>query len=133
MDDLLDISRITRGLVELRKETVNLAEIADQAVEMVTPAIEGRRHELNLSLPRKALRVEGDAARLTQVVFNLLNNGAKYTDSNGRLRVAARDLGHEVEIEVEDNGIGIARDALGEVFTMFSQVEAARMRSEGDL
>ena len=85
MDDLLDVSRITRGLVELRQEPVNLAEVANQAVEMVTPVVEGQGHDLSLTLPRKPLRVEGDATRLMQVLFNLLNNAAKYTDAGGKI------------------------------------------------
>jgi PAS domain S-box-containing protein len=108
VDDLLDVSRITRGLVELLKDPVNLGDVAGQAVEMATPAIEGRGHELSLALPRRALRVSGDATRLTQVVFNLLSNAAKYTDPGGKIWLAVEREGQEAVVRVRDNGSGSA-------------------------
>ncbi len=133
VDDLLDVSRITRGLVELLKEPVNLAEVADQAVEMAMPAIEGRGHELNLSLPRKPLRVEGDATRLTQVLFNLLNNAAKYTGPGGTIWLTVeRDAGQAV-VRVRDNGTGMTPDLVPRVFDLFTQGERTLDRSQGGL
>jgi two-component system CheB/CheR fusion protein len=85
VDDLLDVSRITRGLAELRREPVNLAAVADQATGMVAPAVEGRGHDLAVALPGKPLRVAGDATWLRQVLFNLLSNAAKYTDPGGKV------------------------------------------------
>jgi signal transduction histidine kinase len=107
VDDLLDVSRITRGLVELRKEPVNLGEVADQAMEMVAAVVEGRGHDLQISLPRKPLRVVGDATRLTQVVFNLLNNAAKYTDA----RVAASGSPSSARVSRPSCGSAIAAAA----------------------
>jgi PAS domain S-box-containing protein len=133
VDDLLDVSRITRGLVELRKEPADLAEIAGQAVEMATPAVEGRGHDLNLSLPRKPLRVEGDAARLTQVVFNLLNNAAKYTDPGGKIWLTAEREGEEAVVRVRDNGSGMKAELLPKVFDLFAQGDRALDRSQGGL
>jgi PAS domain S-box-containing protein len=133
VDDLLDVSRITRGLVELRQEPVNVAEVADQAVEMVTPAIEGRGHDLSLALPRKPLRVEGDATRLTQVVFNLLNNAAKYTDPGGRIWLAVEREGDRAVVRVCDNGSGMKPDLVPRVFDLFTQGERTLDRSQGGL
>ncbi len=133
VDDLLDVSRITRGLVELRKVPINLAEAADQAVEMVTPAVEGRGHELSLTLPRKPLRVEGDATRLTQVIFNLLNNAAKYTDAGGRIWLAVEREGDEAVVRVRDNGTGMSAELVPKVFDLFTQGERTLDRSHGGL
>ncbi len=133
VDDLLDVSRITRGLVEIRKEPVNIGDVADQAVEMANPAVEGRGHELNLSLPRKALRVEGDATRLTQVIFNLLNNAAKYTDPGGKIWLTVERVDGEAVVRVRDNGSGMKADLVPRVFDLFTQGERTLDRSQGGL
>ncbi len=133
VDDLLDVSRITRGLVELSKQPVNLAEVVDQAVEMATPAIEGRGHELSLTLPHKPLRVEGDATRLTQVVFNLLNNAAKYTDPRGKIWLTFQRDADQAVLRVRDNGTGMKPDLVPKVFDLFTQGERTLDRSQGGL
>lgn len=126
LDDLLDISRITRGALSLRLEEVQLHAVIESAVETARPTIEGRRHQLQVDLPTQPLRFEGDALRLAQVVANLLTNAAKYTEPGGQLVIRAsrvvRDANAEVLIEVCDNGIGIPRESLGEVFNMFTQL-----------
>jgi two-component system CheB/CheR fusion protein len=133
VDDLLDVSRITRGLVEMHKEPINLAEFANQAVEMVTPMVEGRRHELSVTLPRKALRVEGDAIRLTQVIFNLLNNAAKYTDAGGRIWLSVEREGAQAVVRVRDNGAGMKPELVPNVFDLFTQGDRTFDRSQGGL
>lgn len=126
LDDLLDISRITRGALSLRLEEVQLHAVIESAVETARPTIEGRQHQLQVDLPAQPLRFEGDALRLAQVVANLLTNAAKYTDPGGQLVIRAsrvvREGCAEVLIEVCDNGIGIPRESLGEVFNMFTQL-----------
>jgi PAS domain S-box-containing protein len=133
VDDLLDVSRITRGLVELRREPVNLADVAGQATEMATPALEGRGHDLSVALPRKPLRVEGDATRLTQVVFNLLNNAAKYTDPGGKIWLAVEREGEQAVVRVRDNGSGMKAELVPKVFDLFTQGERTLDRAEGGL
>ncbi|SEL19339.1 PAS domain S-box-containing protein [Roseateles sp. YR242] len=125
LDDLLDISRITRGALSLRLEEVELNAVIESAVETARPTIEGRQHQLQVELPKRALHFEGDALRLAQVVANLLTNAAKYTEPGGKLLIRANAQGAEVLIEVCDNGIGIPRESLGEVFNMFTQLRRA--------
>jgi len=135
VDDLLDVSRITRGLVELRQEPVNLAEVADQAVEMAAPVVEGRRHDLNLSLPRKPLRVEGDATRLTQVIDNLLGNALRHTPvtADVTVRVATTTSGPapSVLLEVADEGPGMSEEDAARAFERFYRADASRSRADG--
>jgi PAS domain S-box-containing protein len=126
VDDLMDLSRISRGKVELRKELLDLAQIVDAALEMAKDtAVAGRRH-LSVSVPAEPLTVEGDRVRLVQILANLLNNAAKFTDEGGRIALRVARRGQEVQIEVEDDGHGIAPARLGEVFEMFSQAEAGQ-------
>jgi signal transduction histidine kinase/DNA-binding response OmpR family regulator len=133
VDDLLDVSRITRGLIELRMEPVNLTELADRAVEMVAVAVEGRGHDLNLSLPRRPLRVQGDATRLTQVIFNLLNNAAKYTDPGGKIWLTVERDGERALMSVRDNGAGMKPELVPRVFDLFTQGERTLDRTGGGL
>ncbi len=133
VDDLLDVSRISRGLVELRRESVNIAEVANQAVEMAAPAVEGRGHDLSLTLPRKPLRVEGDATRLTQVIFNLLNNAAKYTDPGGRIWLTIEREGQDAVVRVRDNGSGMPPDLVPRVFDLFTLGSRSLDRAQGGL
>jgi PAS domain S-box-containing protein len=123
LDDLLDVSRITRGSLELRTEPTELAAVVDAAVETARPIIEAKGHTLTLALPAAPLRFIADPLRLAQVLSNLLTNAAKYTDAHGRIRVAATCTPGRLAISVADNGIGIPADALADVFTMFSQVK----------
>jgi PAS domain S-box-containing protein len=133
VDDLLDVSRVMRAKIELRKESVELATVIARAVETAQPLIEVQGHRLELSLPHEPLRVEGDPVRLTQVVGNLLTNAAKYTDTNGKIWVDVRRDGHEAVLEVRDNGIGIAPDVLPHVFDLFVQADHSTSKSQGGL
>jgi CheY-like chemotaxis protein len=133
IDDLLDVSRVTRGLVVLAREEVDLRRVIADAVEQVRPLIEARRHELVLHLSTEAAIVEGDPKRLVQVVANLLNNAAKYTPEDGRLSVWMGITPEQVLVSVSDNGIGIAAELLPTVFDLFSQAERTPDRSQGGL
>jgi two-component sensor histidine kinase len=133
LDDLLDISRVTRGMLELRKEPTELAAVVDAAVETARPILDARRHTLSVRLPPEPLVFSADPLRLAQVLSNLLTNAAKYTDPDGRIDLRAVVTGGELLISVTDSGIGITADALDRIFTMFSQVKSAQDRSEGGL
>ena len=133
VDDLLDVSRITRGKVQLRKERLNLAAVVSSAVETSRPLIEESRHELKVTLPPQPLHVEGDLVRLAQVVSNLLNNAAKYTPEGGRIALAVEREADRAVIRVLDNGIGIPPEMLPRIFDMFAQVEKSLERSQGGL
>src|SRR5579871_3183755 len=108
VDDLLDVSRITRGKIELRKEAVDLAEAATRAVEAARPLIDARRHRLTYEGPPAPVRVEADPVRLTQVIGNLLNNAAKYTDEGGQITLTVGREAHEAVVRVRDTGVGIS-------------------------
>ncbi|RPI15765.1 MAG: PAS domain S-box protein [Lysobacterales bacterium] len=133
LDDLLDLARVTQSKLELKRACVSLAEVVDAAVEAARPVIEARQHELALELPPDEVRLDADALRLAQVLSNLLNNAAKYTDPGGRIRLAATVVDGLVRIVVEDNGIGLPLDARDRLFTMFGQANGAQGRSEGGL
>ena len=133
LDDLLDISRITRGTLELRTEMTDLATIVDSAVETSRPIIDSKHHTLQLDLPTGPLNFAADPMRLAQVLSNLLTNAAKYTDPRGTILLRAVADDTTIEISVTDSGIGLTRDALSAVFTMFSQVRSTQDRSEGGL
>jgi PAS domain S-box-containing protein len=132
VDDLLDVSRIARGKIELRMEDVLLKDIVQRAVEAAGPFIESEGHTLRVDLPDEPLRLHGDPVRLTQAITNLLNNAARYTDGGGRIAISARREESRVILSVEDNGIGIAADELPKIFGLFMQVDQGRERvSEG--
>jgi two-component system, sensor histidine kinase len=133
VDDLLEVSRITRGRIELRKEPVDVAAVILSAVETSRPQIVAARHELSLSLPSDALILEADPVRLAQVFANLLNNAAKYTDPGGQIWVTGRREGDSVVVSVRDSGTGIAPDMLGRVFDLFAQVDRHAARAQGGL
>jgi len=137
VDDLLDVSRISRGTLELRRESVELAAIVETAVQTSRPLIEAGRHTLAVDLPQEPVRLTADAMRLNQVLLNLLNNAAKYTPRGGRIELKARvedgAHGNEVVITCSDNGIGIPPEMLDRVFTMFAQIDNAVDRSQGGL
>jgi signal transduction histidine kinase/ActR/RegA family two-component response regulator len=133
LDDLLDVSRITRGSIELKKSSTELALLISAAVDAARPVIDGKQHELALNLPREAVYLEADVVRLTQVFANLLINAAKYTDPKGSIRVDAVRENDELAISIVDNGIGIAPDMLPRLFTLFTQASSALERSEGGL
>ena len=133
IDDLMDVSRINQGRIELRRERVELADVLQDAVDTSRPLIDEYGHELTISLPAQALRLDADPTRLAQAFMNLLNNAAKYMDRGGRIDVNVRQEGNNAFVAVTDSGIGIAADRLGTVFEMFSQVETALERSRGGL
>jgi PAS domain S-box-containing protein len=122
LDDLLDVSRITRSRMELRRQRVRLDEVVEAAVETSRPVVEGGRHELAIALPAEPIYLDADLVRLAQVFSNLLNNAAKYTERAGRIELSAERRENEVRVSVKDNGIGIAPDKLPHVFDMFAQV-----------
>ena len=134
VDDLLDVSRISQGKVELRLERVDVASVVATAIETSRPLIDAGRHELTVSLPPpRELMVDADITRLCQIIANLLNNAAKYTPEGGRIDVSARRDGAQVVIGVRDSGIGISKDMLPRVFDMFAQVDRSRERAQGGL
>ncbi len=132
VDDLLDISRITRGKVELAREPVEISETVQKAIEMASPLLEGRRHDVTVSVPRQ-LWVLGDEVRLAQVVANLLNNAAKYSEPSSKITIEAARANHdgrsEVVLRVRDRGMGIAPEMLPRVFELFVQEQQALDRA----
>jgi signal transduction histidine kinase len=133
IDDLLDLSRITQGKIELRMERIELAAAVQDAVETSRPLIEASGHELTVTLPNKPLYVDGDRTRLAQVFANLLNNSAKYTKRGGRIWLIAEQEGSDVVVKVKDSGIGIPAALLGKIFDMFTQADQSMERSGGGL
>jgi signal transduction histidine kinase len=133
LDDLLDISRISRGSLALRRQPVDLREVVDAALETARPLIDRKKHHVDVRLPQQRVVVEVDPVRLAQVVSNLLSNAAKYTDAGGRIEVEGSVSGEGVVLRVRDNGIGLSAQAQREIFTMFSQVSSALDRAEGGL
>jgi PAS domain S-box-containing protein len=133
VDDLLDVSRITSGKLQLRKMPTALADIMRIAIETSQPLIEADQHELDVDLPREAILIDGDQARLAQVFSNLLNNAAKYSPPGSHIRLAAQRRGNQIEVSVRDDGVGIAPEVLPHVFNMFAQAERSLHRSQGGL
>ncbi len=133
VDDLLDVSRITRGKIQLRKERVPLAAVVTSAVEASRPLIEKWDHELTVTLPPESIDLEADPTRLAQVLLNLLNNAAKYTEQGGRIWLTVEREGGQVAIRVKDTGIGIPPEMLPRIFEMFTQVDRSLERSQGGL
>ncbi|WP_165227899.1 hybrid sensor histidine kinase/response regulator [Aquisphaera insulae] len=133
LDDLLDVSRFTRGNVQLRRVPVELTSILEQAVETSRPLIEAGGHALSISPPASPVWLEGDPTRLAQVVSNLLNNAAKYTDRGGQITLAAVREGDEAVIRVQDNGVGLSAEMLPRVFDLFAQEDRSLDRSQGGL
>jgi PAS domain S-box-containing protein len=133
VDDLLEVSRITRGKIELRKEPVELAIAIRNAVEMSRPLIDAAGHQLAITVPTDPITLEGDPARLAQVFANLLNNSAKYTEPGGQIWLTVRQQPSEVLVSVRDNGIGITPELLPHVFETFAQGNPAADRGQGGL
>jgi signal transduction histidine kinase len=133
LDDLLDISRVTRGTLALRMQATELSSVVESAVETARPTIDSKRHVLSVSVPPEAIQFTADPLRVAQVLSNLLTNAAKYTDPEGQIRLTADCEGEDVVIRVTDSGIGISAAALPKVFNMFSQVHSNTDRSEGGL
>lgn len=133
VDDLLDISRISRGKIELQRELLAVSDIVARAVESCRPLIDARQHQLILALAPETLNVEGDLVRLSQVLSNLLNNAATYTDPGGRILLDVQREGTDVVVRVRDTGIGIAPAMLDQVFELFIQADRAHQSSHGGL
>ncbi len=133
VDDLLDISRLTGGKIQLRMETLDVAVAVARAVETSRPLIDARRHELCVELPPYPVLVEADLVRLAQVLSNLLNNAAKYTEEGGRIGLAVSHDAGEAVFRIRDNGIGIAPDMVLRIFDLFIQVDRSIDRSQGGL
>jgi CheY-like chemotaxis protein len=133
IDDLLDVSRITRGKIELRKELVDIAPILKRAAEAMRTALDEREHELTVSVPEGALWLEIDPFRLEQVLMNLLSNATKYTENGGRIWLSAQQEGKDILIRVRDTGIGISPEKLPQIFELFVQGDQSLARSEGGL
>lgn len=133
IDDLLDVSRVSRGKIDLRKERISLAAVLQNAVDTSRPVIEAGRHHLSIALPSEPVYLNADFVRIAQVVSNLLNNAAKYTDEGGRIHLQGEVQGSEAVIRVRDTGIGIPPEMLGRVFDMFVQVDGSLTRSQGGL
>ncbi len=133
LDDLLDVSRITRGSVELRKELLSISSVIETALEAVRPLIEARGHTVSVDVPERPVYVYADSVRLSQVLANLLTNAAKYTPPGGSIRIEGRHENETVVLRVIDNGIGIAPEVLPRIFEMFSQGRSERQHAEGGL
>ncbi|HEX5045673.1 MAG TPA: CHASE3 domain-containing protein [Gammaproteobacteria bacterium] len=133
LDDLLDVSRITRGTLEVRRSRVDLSSIVEGAIEMARPLIDARRHALHVDLPAEPLTLDADPLRIAQVLGNLLTNAAKYTEPGGNIRLVARRDGAEVVVRVADNGVGLTTESLARIFEMFVQIAPPLERTEGGL
>ncbi|EMI22504.1 multi-sensor hybrid histidine kinase [Rhodopirellula maiorica SM1] len=134
IDDLMDVSRITRGKIKLQQEPVSIVEVLETSLASVRPACKSRQHELRWDIePASGLIVEGDRVRLAQVFTNILNNACKYTPGGGTIELHCNAVGGAVEISIEDNGIGISQKDASGIFEMFTQVESSVTRSQGGL
>ena len=133
VDDLLEVSRITTGRVRLQQDRLDVRGVVERAVESARPLIARRLHELSVSLPPEPIWLHADSTRLEQVVVNLLNNAAKYTEEGGQIRLAVRQEGDEMVLRVRDTGVGIAPEVLPHVFDLFTQADRSLDRSQGGL
>jgi PAS domain S-box-containing protein len=133
LDDLLEVTRITQGKLELKRQQVLLSSVIDAAVETARPVIDGKRHRLNVTLPTTPIWLDADPLRLSQMLSNLLVNAAKYTDPEGHIQVTVASADGRLDIMVRDNGIGLSRESMGRIFDMFSQVSGKSANSEGGL
>jgi PAS domain S-box-containing protein len=133
VDDLLDVSRITQGKVALKRETSELADIVTKAIEIASPLLEQRRHQLLVDVAREGMRLHADPVRLAQVIANLLTNAAKYTNIEGKVALTAWRDGQEVVLQVKDNGVGIPPELLPRIFDLFVQGPRSPDRAEGGL
>ncbi|MEY4640919.1 MAG: hypothetical protein RLZZ227_913 [Pseudomonadota bacterium] len=133
VDDLLEVSRVTRGQMELHIEYAELATIINAAIDLSRPLINASQHHLEVRLPEQAVYLHGDVVRLAQVISNLLNNAAKYTRAGGYILLTVRRSERDVVISITDNGVGIAQDLQPKIFDMFMQVASSRNRAQGGL
>jgi signal transduction histidine kinase/CheY-like chemotaxis protein len=133
VDDLLDVSRISRGKTELRKERIGLAKVVEQAIETCGPLLDASGHELTVRLPPDPILLDADATRLTQAICNLLNNAGKFTSRGGRILLAVERQDAQAVIRVRDTGLGIAPDQLSRIFDLFAQVDTSLERTRSGL
>jgi signal transduction histidine kinase/ActR/RegA family two-component response regulator len=133
VDDLLDISRISGGKIQLRKEPFDVSKAVARAVETSRPLIDARKHEINVTLPTEPVWLDADLVRLAQVLSNLLNNAAKYTPEGGKIDLNVAKIANQVIFRVRDNGIGIPAEKLSSIFDLFTQVDHSLDRSHGGL
>ena len=133
IDDLMDVSRITQGKLTLRREQVELKAIIEAAIEASRPMLNAKGHHLDVDIPRDPVSIDGDAARLTQMLSNLLGNSCKFTPPGGRIRLQARCAGADLTISVRDNGVGIPPELLAQVFDLFTQGDRSLERSTDGL
>jgi signal transduction histidine kinase/DNA-binding response OmpR family regulator len=133
VDDLLDLSRITRGKIHLKMETVDVTGVVARAVETNRPILDARKHHLTIALASSSLRTRGDPVRLAQVFGNLLNNAAKYTEEGGHIHVSAERRRDTIRLSVRDDGVGIPPEMLSSIFDLFTQVDRSLDRSQGGL
>jgi signal transduction histidine kinase len=133
LDDLLDVSRITRGRLSLKTEAVDMRSVIDAAIEAARPMIDAKKQTLHLSFPKERLTISVDPLRLSQSLSNLLTNAAKYTDEHGSIEMTVELAPDELKISVKDNGIGLDPSAMPGLFEVFSQLASAIDRSEGGL
>ncbi|MGH8496395.1 MAG: PAS domain-containing sensor histidine kinase [Gammaproteobacteria bacterium] len=133
IDDLLDVSRITRDKLELRKERIRLSDVVQSAVETSRPLLQESEHALTVEMPREPYELHADMIRLAQAFMNLLNNAAKYTPPGGRIGLSVEPRGREIEVRVKDSGVGISAEQLPYVFDMFYQVDHSLERAQGGL
>jgi CheY-like chemotaxis protein len=133
LDDLLDVSRITRGKLVLQRSPTELGPILADAIEAARPVLDARQHHISIELPKEPVRLEADPVRLAQVFSNLLINAAKYTDPGGHIRLWALQESGQVVVSVRDSGTGISAELMPRLFTLFAQGSTALDRSEGGL
>jgi signal transduction histidine kinase len=133
VDDLLEVSRFTRGKISLHLERIDIATVLRSAIETSRPVIDAARHELVEKFPPEPVFVNGDALRLGQVFANLLNNAAKYTNDGGTITVAIQPRGSEVVVTIDDTGVGIPAEMLAEIFDMFTQIHESNDKAQGGL
>jgi PAS domain S-box-containing protein len=133
LDDLLDVGRITRSALELRKTPTDLTFVVGSAIDTARPVLEGKKHTLSLDIPKHAVRLEADTVRLSQVFSNLLINAAKYTDPGGQIHLGASLEEGQIIVAIRDNGIGISAEMMPQLFKIFEQAPAALGRAEGGL
>jgi signal transduction histidine kinase len=133
VDDLLDVSRITQGKIELRRERAHLQSIVEQALQIARPVVDARKHRLTIDVPATPIPVLADVTRMTQVIANLLNNAAKYTNPGGTIHLAVERADEEVVVRVKDSGIGMRAEMLPRVFELFVQADSAVDRAAGGL
>ena len=133
IEDLMDVARITQGLLALRRDRVNIADVIGNAVETSRPLVDACQHDLRVSLLDHSVYIEADALRLSQVISNLLNNAAKYTPVGGRIHLQAELIDQELSLTVTDNGLGIPELMLNRIFEPFTQLEHSAQRSQGGL